>query len=133
MSNLFDYSSTPASNTSAPPDGAPEDMRTNMVNDTLRQMMAAMAGAFTTYTAGGSANAQTVTMSPTLAAYSTKVTIWFIPVANNTGACTLNVNGLGTKNIKLLTGSDPAADDLNTNGIAMVKYNGTNFILLNPA
>lgn len=95
--------------------------------------MACMAGAFTTYTAGGSGNAQTVTMAPTLAAYSTKVTIWFIPVANNTGACTLNVNGLGAKSIKLMDGTDPAAGDLNTNGIAMVKYNGTNFILLNPA
>src|SRR5687768_15536717 len=103
MSNLFDYSSTAASNSSAPPDGAPDDMRANLVDSTMRQMMACMAGAFTTYTAGGSADAQTVTMAPTLAAYSTKVTIWFIPVANNTGACTLNVNGLGAKSIKLLT------------------------------
>lgn len=133
MSNLFDYSSTPASNSSASPNGAPEDTPASTINDILRQVMANLAGAFTTYTAGGTADAQTVTMAPVLGVYSTKVTIWFIPVANNTGACTLNVNGLGAKSIKLLDGTNPVAGDLNSNGIAMVKYNGTNFILLNPA
>jgi hypothetical protein len=108
-------------------------MAPNTVNNTMRQMMACMAGALDTYTAGGSANAQTITMVPAPAAYSTKFLIFFIPVANNTGACTLNVNSLGAKNIKLMDGNDPAAGDLNTNGIAMVKYNGTSFILLNPA
>lgn len=133
MSNLFDYSQTPASNNSSPPDGAPEGMAPSEVNNTIRQMMANQAGAFQCYTAGGSADAQTVTMDPALAAYSTKVRIAFIPVANNTGACTLNVNGLGAVSIKLANGSDPGAGSLNSSGVALVQHNGTNFILLNPA
>lgn len=133
MSNLFDYSQTPASNNSASPNGAPEGMTASGVNDTMRQHMANDAGAFACYTAGGSADAQTVTMSPTLAAYSNKVRIAFIPVANNTGACTLNVNSLGAVAIKMPDGTDPPAGALNSSGVSVVQHNGTNFRLLNPA
>lgn len=131
MSNLFDYSQTPALNNSTPPDGSPEGCLPSTINNTIRQVMANAAGAFTCYTAGGSANAQTVTMSPTLAAYSNKVRIAFIPVAANTGACTLNVNGLGAVSIKMLDGNDPPAGALS--GVSVVQHNGTNFVLLNPA
>lgn len=133
MSNLFDYNITPGSNNAAAPVGAPENMLPSSVNDTMRQMMANSAAAFTCYTAGGSANAQTVTMSPTLAAYSNKVRIAFIPVASNTGACTLNVNSLGAVDIKMLDGTDPPAGALNSSGVSIVQHNGTNFRLLNPA
>lgn len=132
MSNLFDYNITPGSNNAAAPVGAPENMLPSSVNDTMRQMMANSAAAFTCYTAGGSANAQTVTMSPTLAAYSNKVRIAFIPVASNTGACTLNVNSLGAVDIKMLDGTDPPAGALNSSGVSIVQHNGTNFRLLNP-
>lgn len=133
MSNLFDYSITPASNNSASPNGAPEGMSPSGLNDTMRQMMANQAGAFTCYTGGGTANAQTVTMSPTLAAYSNKVRIAFIPVANNTGACTLNVNSLGAVAIKMLDGTDPPAGALNSSGVSIVQHNGTNFSLISSA
>lgn len=131
MSNLFDYSVTPASNNSAAPNGAPEGMAPSGANDVMRQIMANAAAAFTCYTAGGSANAQTVTMSPTLAAYSNKVRIAFIPVAANTGAFTVNVNSLGAVAVKMQDGSDPPAGVINSSGIAVIQHNGTNFVLLN--
>lgn len=133
MANSFDYSQTPASNNSAPPDGSPEDQAPSSVNNVIRKMMANIAGAFNCYTAGGTANAQTVTLDPALTAYSTKVRIAFIPVADNTGACTLAVNGLTATSIKLVDGSDPYAGALDASGIALVQYDGTNFVLLNAA
>jgi len=95
--------------------------------------MANAAGAFKCYTAGGTASAMTITMDPALAAYSDKVLIWFTPPANNTGAFTVNVNGLGAVAVKLQDGTDPAADSVTTTGIFGIHHNGTNFRLLNAA
>lgn len=133
MSNLFDYNAVPASNNSTSPNGAPEGMSPSSLNDVQRQMMANSAGAFTCYTGGGTANAHTVTMSPTLAAYSNKVRIAYIPPANNTGAYTVNVNGLGAVSVKMLDGTDPPAGAANSSGVSVIQNNGTNFVLLNPA
>lgn len=134
MSNLFDYSTTAASNNSAAPNGAPEGMTPSGVNDTIRQLMANAAGAFTCYTGGGTSSAMTVTMSPTLAAYSNKVRIAFIPPANNAaGGVTLAVNGLAATAIKMLDGNDPPAGALNSSGVSVVQHDGTNFKLLNSA
>jgi hypothetical protein len=81
-------------------------------------------------TSGGSANAQTVTLAPapTLAP---GLTIGFTAGFSNTGACTLNPNGLGAQNIKLgvptaaLTGGEIVA------GAAyQVYYDGTDFVLV---
>jgi hypothetical protein len=129
MSNLFDYSITPASNNSASPNGAPEGMSPSAANDIMRQMMANAAGAFTCYTAGGTASAQTITMSPTLATYSNKVRIAFVPITS-TGAFTVNVNGLGAVAVKMPNGTDPPAGA--ASGFSVIQHNGTNFILQNP-
>lgn len=133
MSNLFDLSQTPALNNSTPPDGSPEGCLPSTLNNTIRQLMANAAGAFACYTGGGTANAHTVTMSPALAAYSTKVRIAYIPPANNTAAYTVNVNGLGAVSVKMLDGTDPPAGAANSSGVSVIQHNGTNFVLLNPA
>jgi len=84
--------------------------------------------------AGGTADVQTLTLAPAIDAYATGQMFFFRPVADNTGACTLNVNGKGAKNIKTSTGADPAAGDLQaTTGISMVIYDGTSMILINPS
>jgi len=44
MAGIKDYSVVAASNTLAPPDGAPEGMLANTVNNTMREMMALMKG-----------------------------------------------------------------------------------------
>lgn len=86
---------------------------------------------------GGSANAHTVTLDPVITAYAVGQSVKFLPTADNTGAATLNVNGLGTKNIKKDIGSgtlaDPDAGDLDTVVEADCLYDGTQFLLLNPA
>lgn len=84
---------------------------------------------FQVYAAAGSANAQTLAYD--LDAYADSPPIYFIPAADNTGACTLNVNGLGAKSIKDSFGNDLVAGDLS--GLAVVHYDGTNFVLLNPS
>lgn len=46
---------------------------------------------------------------------------------NSTGACTININGLGAKAILKANGN--AVTNLNANSIYTMRYNGTNFIL----
>lgn len=50
----------------------------------------------------------------------------------NTGACSLNINGLGAKTIKKEVSSDLTTGDLLANQIVMVTYDGTNFQLQSP-
>lgn len=84
-------------------------------------------------TSGGSANAQTVTLSPAPTTYYAGMEIKFIPGNANTGACTLNVNSLGAKSIKTIEGEALSSGQLETSMIAHLLYNGTDFILTNPA
>ena len=82
---------------------------------------------------GGAADVQTLTLAPAITAYSKYQRFRFVPTADNTGACTLNVNAVGAKSIKLVDGTDPSAADLDATGITDVIYDGTNFVLMNPA
>ncbi|MGN7829740.1 glycine-rich domain-containing protein [Agrobacterium radiobacter] len=77
---------------------------------------------------GGSANALTMTLSPAPASWSVLIgtPIRGIITTTNTGACTLNVNGLGAKPIKIDNGSDPIAGDLKSGSVAVFIYDGTN-------
>jgi hypothetical protein len=65
--------------------------------------------AFITGTVGGTANAITLTLVPALAAYANGVRLIFKATANNTGATTINVNGLGARNIFKLSGTSLVA------------------------
>lgn len=47
----------------------------------------------------------------------------------NTGACTLNLNGLGAKNIKTILGLNPQDNDILAGSVHDFKYDGTNFVL----
>jgi len=84
----------------------------------------------------GSADVLTLTVVPAITAYVTGARFLFLPTADNTGACTLNVSGLGAKNIKKSDGAgalaNPAAADLDQVLIADVIYDGTQFVLQNP-
>jgi hypothetical protein len=82
---------------------------------------------------GGAADVQTVTLNPAATRYIAGFMIAWVPTADNTGACTVNVNGLGAKDIKTQTGADPAAGDVEADGVALAIYDGTNFVLLTPA
>jgi hypothetical protein len=81
----------------------------------------------------GSINALAVTLSPVPAAYTTGMTIQ-VKVANtNSGASTINVNGLGTKNITYTNLSAIGANALFAGGAYTLIYDGTRFQLINPA
>ena len=81
----------------------------------------------------GAANAYVVAPVPAITAYATGQIVTLRPVNANTGAATININGLGVKNIKLLDGNDPAANALLATGIYTLVYDGTNFVLLNQS
>lgn len=81
-------------------------------------------------TAGGTANALTLTLAPALDSYSGGVGVEFLAVSDNTGASTININGLGAKNIyKMVEGLLTAleAGDIQSGGIYKITYDGTQF------
>ncbi|TAL39627.1 MAG: hypothetical protein EPN97_02060 [Alphaproteobacteria bacterium] len=81
----------------------------------------------------GSANAYAVAPSPAITAYATGQVVTLKPVNANTGASTLNVNSLGTKNIKMPDGSALPSGMISASGVYALMYDGTNFVLMNPA
>ena len=81
----------------------------------------------------GSANAYAVAPAPAAAAYATGQIVTLKPANANTGASTVNVNSLGTKNIKLPDGTNPPASAMLTAGVYILMYDGTNFVLMNPS
>lgn len=81
----------------------------------------------------GAANAYIVTLSPPLTSMQTGQLILFKPINTNTGASTVNVNGLGNTPIKK-NGSTALEDgDIVAGQIAQIVYDGTNYQLLNSA
>lgn len=63
-------------------------------------------------------------------AYFTGMKVRFIVANTNTGASTVNVDGLGVKNIKGRDGvSDPSAGDFVTGQAVSMFYDGTNFVV----
>lgn len=75
-------------------------------------------------------DAYAVSISPTPATYVTGMFIAFKAGTANTGAATLNVNGLGAKTIKKNLDEDLTDNDIKANQITLVMYDGTNFQLL---
>ena len=84
------------------------------------------------YTDTGTANAYVIAPATSIGAYANGQTFSFLPANANTGASTLNVNGLGSKNI-YYQGSAITQNAIKANVIAVVRYDGTQFELLNPA
>jgi hypothetical protein len=81
----------------------------------------------------GSANAYAVTPTPAITAYATGQLVTLKAANTNTGASTVAVSGLTAKNIKTLDGANPASGAIATTSVHLLVYDGTNFVLLNPA
>lgn len=64
-----------------------------------------------------------------ISAYVAGQTFKFKAGTANTGACTLNVNGLGAKTIKKDVSSDLVTGDILVNQILVVTYDGTNMVM----
>ena len=110
------------------------------VNDSARAMMAALAswyalidaGTVSGGSVGGTADAITLTCSPTVSALAAGQRYLFkYTSTGNTGAVTLNVDSLGAtavryKDVALVSG------DIATSDWVFVVYDGTRFQMLNP-
>lgn len=82
-------------------------------------------------TSGGTANAQTLTLTPAITAYVTGQRFRFLAGVTNTAATTLNVNGVGAVNIiTQSTGVSLPSNYLTIGAQYEVVYNGTAFVLL---
>ncbi len=85
---------------------------------------------------GGASAAGTDTYAVNLpispGAYAAGQRYSFIADVANTGACTINFNAIGARNIKMQDGSDPYSNAIAANQMVEVIDNGTNMLLLNP-
>ena len=117
-----------------------EGMAPSGVNDSARAMMAAIkswydlidAGTVSGGSVGGTADAITLTCSPTVSALAAGQRYLFkYTSTGNTGAVTLNVDSLGAtalryKDVALVSG------DIATSDWVFCVYDGTRFQMLNP-
>jgi len=78
----------------------------------------------------GGSDAYAITLAPAITAYVTGQLFLFKANTINTGAATLNVNGLGAKTIKKNVSSDLATGDILAGQLVKVIYDGTNFQLV---
>lgn len=83
---------------------------------------------------GGAASAYTLAIDAAITAYAAGQVFKFKANHANTGAATLNVNGIGAKTIKKNRGADDLIEgDIISGQIAIVIYDGTNLQLLSPS
>lgn len=88
-------------------------------------------GDFVFATVGGTADAITLDLTPNPPVYSTGMHIYFIPAADNTGAVTVNLDGIGVVDLEY-QGAASVAGQLVSESPALILYDGTAFQLLNP-
>lgn len=95
----------------------------NDVNTNTYTQLASVAG--TNAITGNGASTVTV-------GYPRGVAFRFLPINTNTGPVTINISGLGLKNVTKYGTVPLVAGDITVGGWAFVTYDGTQFQLLNP-
>lgn len=141
--SIYDWSKTAADNDDADGDIVWSDsMNPKQVDNSGRQMMGRVAELLSdigaTVTSGGSANAQTATVNSDFSAYKTGLIIAFRAGYTNTGAATLNVNGVGAKAIRKDGDVALVGGEIKANGVYLAVYNAAAnsaagaWMLLNP-
>lgn len=145
--SIYAWSTTAGSNDIADGDiNWQEGQFPDTVNNSARQMMGRLAefrnDITASLTAGGTANALTLTASSAFTSLANGRLVSFRAAGSNTTAATLNVNSLGAKAIRKQDGSGDialAANDLLTNSVYMVAYSTSAdggsgaWILINPS
>ena len=91
--------------------------RDNLVYTNIDTTSVVNAGAST-----GSSNAYVATPSPAISSYTNGLQIYFVANHTNTGAATLNVNGLGTKAIVRASDAALTAGDIPSGSIVSLLY-----------
>lgn len=87
-------------------------------------------------TVGGTANAITLTYAIPYLTYATGQKYAFKATAPNTGPATVNVSGLGNKNIFIIANGTPTAlngNEIANGAVVEMEYDGTQMQLLNPS
>ena len=82
------------------------------------------------YAEASGTNTYVVTLGNAINAYAAGMMVSFKAVNGNTGASTINVNGLGAKNIKKNVIDEIVSGDIQTGQIVSVLYDGTNFQII---
>lgn len=80
----------------------------------------------------GSNDTYVITLSPALNAYVAGQKFSFKANTANTGAATININGLGAKTIVKGVNTTLADGDIAAGQLMTIIYDGTNFVLQNP-
>jgi hypothetical protein len=138
MTNVSEWSVTAGLNNSSPPDGWPEGMARSAVNDTAREMMAALArwykDSIGTLTTAGGTTAYTLTTNSAYTALNDIPLLSIKANATNTGASTLAVDGLTAKNLTKRNGVALSAGDFRTGQVHVVAFDvaSDRFELVNP-
>lgn len=88
------------------------------------------------FTDTGGDDAYIITTGLSLSALIAGMKFVIKPTTANTGACTLTVDNVAAKNIKVIDAAgtrDPLTSEIVAGMCAQLLYDGTNFILLNPS
>lgn len=115
-----------------------ESQAPSTVNNSARAMMAALAAWLKdisgAQTAGGTADALTLTTVSGIGSHTSPRMLTFEASATNTGAATITIDGLASRDIKRNDGSALQAGDVTTGGIYMIAYESgiDDYLLLNP-
>jgi hypothetical protein len=137
------YSEFDASNNQSAPNGMPEGMPPSGVNDSWRAAMGAIKRAYdrdhagSWCTVGGTANAIALAYAVAPSSYVQGEKYAFKATSANSGATTINVNGLGAKNVYKKSPSGAATactgGEIQSGDVVELEYDGTQFQLLSNA
>lgn len=111
---------------SPPTDSDPPTAAIWTVDDIVDSQLVTLYGGVDT----GVANAYVLNFVSNFTAYGDGIAIFWIPSHTNTGASTINVNGLGPVQIINQDGSALYLGQLQANQFALIVYKGTGFVLI---
>jgi hypothetical protein len=137
--SVYDWSLTPGSNAGADAQiNFAEGQLPSSLNDSARALMAAVAAWMKDegagMTTGGTSTAYTLTLTQTMQSAKPAL-IGFKAHTTNTGACTLNVDGLGANPLRAKTGVALAAGAIVSGCVYLATWvaGSSEWLLLNPA
>lgn len=131
------FSETAASNSASPPDGFPEGQTAASLNNSARELMAAIKREWNrshyTVDAGGTSDAMTLTYTTAPPALVQGMVFTFkSPTGTNTGEPTIDVNGLGAVPLLNAGGVGLFPGHLPTDTLVSVIYDGSDFRMAAP-
>jgi hypothetical protein len=126
-----DWAELDANNTNPSPNGIQGGYSPSQVAPIMRSMRGALKRFYVQtnalVTSTGTGNAYVLTYGAAPSGYSKGIIYRFYAHADATGAATLNINGLGVKQILSLSGQPLTAGQIKTGRIVEVAFNGTSF------